>query len=505
MVVHEDSLKSLTCLLGWSGRMANLEDKLADIHHDHDHWCRRAKEAETVSAILRQQEAATFKQACLLSMYIPSARPEDAPGAGPSSQPLEECLISPGGGSGVPHASSHSGEPHSHSSHPQSLGTIFGKMNVNEPTTPPPPGSSLAGQLKEVEETMFPLLGWGEFPNRVSVLLDGTRYLHVQVGNSLYQFKSPARESIIRNIGARVPPPLTGANPPGTVCLFNTVDKLNELYTRVAQESDERDLPNTRMGQRLMAWLNSKMMKKFLGIWVETDPGFVEPPSDQRLRGFILKGYFAPRFQYDSNHNGWHRNFMQLFTVPGQYQVIVKQEGWVIVPGCSSQWTEAVDRAPSPLAIAGYLTRNGLSFQEADDLYEWVAAVLHKDTMGQEANVDITSDLLVAGTTIEGPEWSLEYYEERAEQGGSQLKFRDIKSLPGDTLSLLRVEEAARYLPTPPQKKKHHSHRKTMDTDKEDSYSSFSEDSLGSDDGGPPWNPPKDDQMDIDNSGPLQM
>ncbi|KIM63295.1 hypothetical protein SCLCIDRAFT_24430 [Scleroderma citrinum Foug A] len=136
MAAHEDSLKSLAHLLGWSGRMADLEDELAEMCCDHDHWRRRAEEAETVLA--------------------------DAPGAGPSSRPLEEHLISPGGGS-------------------RSLGTIFGKMNINEPTVPTPSGSSLAGRLEEVEETMFPLLRWGEVPNRVSVLLDGTRYLHVQV------------------------------------------------------------------------------------------------------------------------------------------------------------------------------------------------------------------------------------------------------------------------------------------------------------------------------------
>ena len=172
----------------------------------------------------------------------------------------------------------------------------------------------------------------------------------------------------------------------------------------------------------------------------------------------------------------------------------------MIVPGCSSWWTEAVDQAPSPLAIAGYLTWNGLSFQEADDLYEWATAALHEDATGQEADANITLDLLIAGTSVEGPERSLEYYEERAEQGGSQLEFRDIESLPGDSLSLLRVKEAARYLPAPPQKKKRRSHRKTTDTDKEDSYSSFGEDSLGSDDGGPLWNPPKDDQMDVNTS-----
>ena len=126
-------------------------------------------------------------------------------------------------------------------------------------------------------------------------------------------------------------------------------------------------------------------------------------------------------------------------------------------------------------------------------------------TSWQEANANITLDLLVAGMSIEGSEQSLEYYEERVEQGGSQLKFRDIKSLPGNTHSLLRVEEAAVYLPAPPQKKKHHSHCKMMDTDEEDLYSSFSEDSLGSDDGGPLSNPPKDNQMDVDNSSPSQM
>ncbi|KIM57274.1 hypothetical protein SCLCIDRAFT_28991 [Scleroderma citrinum Foug A] len=231
------------------------------------------------------------------------------------------------------------------------------------------------------------------------------------------------------------------------------------------------------------------MTKKFLGIWVKADPGFVEPLSDWRLRGFILKGYFTPCFQYNSNHNA-----------------IIEQEGWVIVPSHSSQWTKAVDWAPSPLAIAGYLTWNGLSFQEADNLYEWATAALHEDAAGQEANANITSDLLIADTSIEGSEWSLKYYEERAEQGGSQLEFQDIESLPGNTLSLLRVKEAARYLPAPLQKKKHHSCHKMMDTDEEDLYSSFSEDSLGSDNGGPPWNPPpKDDQMDVDNSCPSQM
>ena len=274
------------------------------------------------------------------------------------------------------------------------------------------------------------------------------------------------------------------------------------LYlTRRSRNTNRQDgLPKGApgWGDELAEWQDfihrlcrSKTTKKFLRIWVEADPGFAEPPSNQRLRGFILEGYFAPRFQYDSNCNGWHRNFARLFAVPGQYQAIVEREEWVIVPGRSSWWTKAVDWAPSPLAIAGYLAWNGLSFQEADDLYEWATAALHEDAMGQEADADITSDLLISGTSVEGPEQSLKYYEERVEQGGSQLEFRDIESLPGDSLSLLRVEEAAGYLPAPPQKKKRCSHRKTTDTNEEDLYSSFGKDSLGSDDGGPLWNPPQ--------------
>ena len=85
MVAHEDSLKSLTRLLGWSGRMADLEDDLVEMRHNRNHWHRQAEEAETVSVISKQQEAAAFEQARLLSMYIPSAHPEDAPGTGPTS------------------------------------------------------------------------------------------------------------------------------------------------------------------------------------------------------------------------------------------------------------------------------------------------------------------------------------------------------------------------------------------------------------------------------------
>jgi len=183
----------------WVDHMSGLEDNLALMCRECDYWHKRAEEAERASTFSQQQTSAAFEQARLLSMYIPSARPEDPTGAGPSSQPLEEHLVSPGGGSGVT-PTSYSGECCSQSRsrspghtcfHPNSLGTIFGTMDVD---VAEPSRSSLAGQLKNPEETMFPLLGQGEIPNQVNVLLDSTKYLHVQFNNCLYQFKDPHRE-----------------------------------------------------------------------------------------------------------------------------------------------------------------------------------------------------------------------------------------------------------------------------------------------------------------------
>ena len=97
----EDCLRCLACIFGWNARMSGLEDDLASMRCEHDYWRKRTEEAEKASTFSQQQTSTAFEQARLLSMYIPSARPEDPTGAGPSSRPLEEHLVSPGGGSGV--------------------------------------------------------------------------------------------------------------------------------------------------------------------------------------------------------------------------------------------------------------------------------------------------------------------------------------------------------------------------------------------------------------------
>ena len=56
-----------------------------------------------------------------------------------------------------------------------------------------------------------------------------------------------------------IAPPIIGAIWPGAVPLLNTKAELDRLYTLVAQESDEQNLPNTRLGQKFVAWLNRYM------------------------------------------------------------------------------------------------------------------------------------------------------------------------------------------------------------------------------------------------------
>ena len=85
MAARESALRCLSRLFGRSGREAVLKDDLVAMRCERDYWRRHAEDAEKASDFSQKQASAAFEQARLLSMYIPSARPEDTPGAGPSS------------------------------------------------------------------------------------------------------------------------------------------------------------------------------------------------------------------------------------------------------------------------------------------------------------------------------------------------------------------------------------------------------------------------------------
>jgi len=116
------------------------------------------------------------------------------------------------------------------------------------------------------------------------------------------------------------------------------------------------------------------------------------------------------------------------------------------VPGCTSPWSESTNKALSPFVVAGHLAQNGFSFQEADDLHEWVVAALQVDAAGREPNVKISLELGVAETALEGLEQSLKYYEDRVERAERLTNFQDIESHPDDTLSLMGIDVVAGYL-----------------------------------------------------------
>jgi len=65
--------------------MFSLKDDLALMRHERNYWCKCAEEAEKASTFLQHQTSTAFEQAHLLSLYIPSACPEDPTGVGLSS------------------------------------------------------------------------------------------------------------------------------------------------------------------------------------------------------------------------------------------------------------------------------------------------------------------------------------------------------------------------------------------------------------------------------------
>ncbi|KAI6035896.1 hypothetical protein BKA83DRAFT_18390 [Pisolithus microcarpus] len=154
----------------------------------------------------------------------------------------------------------------------------------------------------------------------------------------------------------------------------------------------------------------------------------------QQIRGFILEGYFTPRFRYDSNRHA------------GQYRAIVKNEGMTIIPGAKGTWDAPTDVVPLPADIARYLARDRLSFQEADDLYSFGISFLvdERDALqekGQHAHDGLTRSNYLHGTLEDrmAVTCPLEYYLERTQELGL-LDLWDVKAIPANVNSLSGVE-----------------------------------------------------------------
>ncbi|KIK20331.1 hypothetical protein PISMIDRAFT_13082 [Pisolithus microcarpus 441] len=206
--------------------------------------------------------------------------------------------------------------------------------------------------------------------------------------------------------------------------------------------------PLSQWREHVRKYLDVEETSHFLGV-----PGPLkelvedkEAALVQRIRGFVLEGYFAPHFHYDSNRHGWHHNFTRLFAVAGWYRAIVKSEGLTIVPGAKGTWDAPKDVTPSPVDIAWYLARNGLSFQEADDLYSWGVSFLQDKSDALQEKGQQCHDSLTWGDYLQGtPEdhiadqRPLEYYLECAQELGLS-DFQDVKPIPANMNLLSGVE-----------------------------------------------------------------
>ncbi|KIK16332.1 hypothetical protein PISMIDRAFT_15910 [Pisolithus microcarpus 441] len=128
------------------------------------------------------------------------------------------------------------------------------------------------------------------------------------------------------------------------------------------------------------------------------------------------------------------------------YRAIIESKGLTIVPGAKGTWDAPKDVAPSPADIAQYLARNGLSFQEADDLYSWGVNFLQVESDALQEKGQQCHDGLTWGDYLQGTpkdcianQCPLKYYLECAQESGV-LDFRDVKPIPANVNSLSGVE-----------------------------------------------------------------
>ncbi|KIK10534.1 hypothetical protein PISMIDRAFT_20303, partial [Pisolithus microcarpus 441] len=82
--------------------------------------------------------------------------------------------------------------------------------------------------------------------------------------------------------------------------------------------------PLSQWREHVQKYLDVEETSHFLGVLgpLEELAEDKEAALVRQIRGFVLEGYFAPRFCYDSNRHGWRHNLARLFAVAGQYRAI---------------------------------------------------------------------------------------------------------------------------------------------------------------------------------------
>ncbi|KIK14979.1 hypothetical protein PISMIDRAFT_16862 [Pisolithus microcarpus 441] len=126
--------------------------------------------------------------------------------------------------------------------------------------------------------------------------------------------------------------------------------------------------------------------------------------------------------------------------------IVILLDSSLSLAGAKGTWDTPKDIVPSPADIAQYLARNGLSFQEANDLYSWGVSFLQDKSDALQEKGQQCHDSLTWGDYLQGtPEdciadqCPLEYYLECAQELGLS-DFRDIEPIPANVNLLSGVE-----------------------------------------------------------------
>ena len=101
----------------------------------------------------------------------------------------------------------------------------------------------------------------------------------------------------------------------------------------------------------------------------EVDP---LPPHIRAVRGFLIVQRLMPQSQFNMGRNVWRRMAAWLFGVVGRYRLMISCARLAPVPGGTAAWFGASDGSAYTLGrLAAYFTANGVSYEDADDLWWW--------------------------------------------------------------------------------------------------------------------------------------
>ena len=101
----------------------------------------------------------------------------------------------------------------------------------------------------------------------------------------------------------------------------------------------------------------------------EVDP---LPPHIRAVCGFLIVQRLMPQSQFNMGRNTWRRMAAWLFGIAGRYRSMISWAGSALVPGGNAAWFGASDGSAYTLGrLAAYFAANGVSYEDADDLWWW--------------------------------------------------------------------------------------------------------------------------------------